>query len=62
MSIQIGKSTITQQERKYSQAKIAVGAAAPSALFHGGQEGQELAFILSSFYLSCLVKGQFPAL
>ena len=38
------------------------GAAAPSALIHGGQEGQELPFILNSFYLSYLLKGHFPAL
>ena len=37
------------------------GAAAPSALIHGRQEGQELPFILNSFHLSYLLKGHFPA-
>ena len=37
------------------------GAAALSALFHGGQEGQELPFILNSFNLnSC--EGAFPSI
>ena len=31
-------------------------AAAPSALIHGGQEGQELSFILNSFHLSYLLE------
>ena len=39
-----------------------LGAAVPSALFHVGQEGQELSFILSSFHLFYLVKGHFPGL
>ena len=30
--------------------------------YAGGQEKQKLPFILSSFHLSCLVKGHFPAL
>ena len=38
------------------------GAAAPSSLFRGGQEGQELPFVLHCFHLSCHVKGHFPAL
>ena len=33
--------------------------AAPSALIHGGQEGQELLFILNSFHLSYRLKGHF---
>ena len=37
------------------------GAAAPSALIQGGQEGQELPFVLNSFHLSYLLKGHFPA-
>ena len=37
------------------------GRAVPSALIHGGQEGQELPFILNSFHLSYLLKGHFPA-
>ena len=39
----------------------AVRAAAPSALIHGGQEGQELPFILNSFHLFYLLKRHFPA-
>ena len=31
----------------------------PSALIHGGQEGQEFPFILKSFHLSYLLKGHF---
>ena len=38
------------------------GAAAPSALIHGGQKGKELPFILNSFHLSYLLKGHFLAL
>ena len=37
-------------------------AAAPSVLFHGGQDGQELPFLLQSFHLSYLVKVHLPAL
>ena len=38
------------------------GVAAPSAFFHGGQEMQQLPFILNSVHLSYLVKGHFLAL
>ena len=38
------------------------GAAAPSALIHGGQEGQEFPFMLNSFHLSYLLKGHYPTL
>ena len=38
------------------------GVASPSALIHGGQEGQELPFILNSFLLSYRLKGHFSAL
>ena len=37
------------------------GSAAPSAFFHGGQEGQELSQIQRSLHLSYLVKGNVPA-
>ena len=37
-------------------------AAAPSALIHGGQQGQELHFILNSFHLSYSLNGHFPEL
>ena len=40
----------------------AARAAAPSAPILGGQEGQELPFILNSFHLSYLLKGHFLAL
>ena len=35
------------------------GVVSPSALIHGGQEGQEFPFILKSFHLSYLLKGHF---
>ena len=36
------------------------GAAVPSALFCGGQEGEELPYIQISLYLSYFVKGHIP--
>ena len=38
------------------------GAAAPSALIHGWQEGQELPFILVSFHRSYLFEGAFSGI
>ena len=40
----------------------AQGHLSSSALIHGGQEAQELPFILNSFHLSHLPKGHFLAL
>ena len=57
---EIARKLVIKSVRE-AYAGEAGGTGCLSALIHGGQEGQELPFILNSFHLSYLLKGHFLA-